>query len=880
MDLFALSATLGLDTSAFESALDGLDGMLSGPLGFVGKTAGKLVSKGMAMAGNAVVEFGKDVIRTGLEADEALSGVYAVTETTDEATQAMLRSAAATEAQRSAFTVAEVAMAEYYEGLAGYDTDEIIAGLRGIVLAAEASGESLPLVADILTDTTTAFGDSAKEQERYADVLAATATNSNTTIGKLGQALKYVAPIAGSFGYEIEDVALFLGLAADNAIKGSQAGTSLRNILTRLATDGGATAKDMGALSILTDRLGVEFYDASGKVRPLIDVLKEARQAWRGMDEEGRKEVAGMFGELALEGASADEVLKEFASDTKNVQAALEGFNLAEDARQQEEYSAEIRGTAKAYQELFNALGINIDPAKDDLGTLADAFEKARIRMGEMTDEEKIFYAKQIGSLRGMSEWLAVMNVADDEFDNLAESVYNAAGAAERMRDIRMGSNLAGDVKSLNAALDVLKIAVYDDVDGPLRMVTQHATASIRLITKAIQRDGIEGGIKQLSIEIRGFSKRFAPVLESIGKMLVPIVETVLTDLAPAILEGAKNIGGAFAQGLADGFLGSENMLFSTIGTVLSGILNPGHGNERKLDLTALLGKGQITAEVVPTLKSQQIQEAIDAAQANGETTIMIDGLEFPIDEPADQIARELGYVGLDAGIAIGQNIANGIATNSDTAADHMKTSLKTAGEESALSVGNDLYAHSVSMAEAAANALSFKLSSAGLTGGEGAANNVFDKIKSVGTSIKETLDTSMGKAGKNAGGSIASKIQKALSAFQFGISIVGTLTSIFGGGSRRYASAMYDGKVLHGATIFGMSAGGSPLVGGEAGPEAVVGTGELGRLITDAVTAASGGGNYTVNVYQQPGEDMDALVRRIEREIVRKERQRRSALA
>lgn len=877
MDLFALSATLGLDTSAFESALGGLDGLMTGPLGALGKTAGKLVSKGMTMAGNAVKEFGKDVLATGLEVDEAMAGVYAVTEATDPMVQSMLRSAAAAEAQESAFTVAEAAMAEYYMGLAGYDTDQITDGLRGIILAAEASGESLPLIADIITDTVTAFGDGAEAQEHYADVLAATATQSNTTIGKMGQALKYIAPIAGSLGYDVEDIALSIGLMADNAIKGSQAGTTLRNIFTRIATNAGATKKDMGALAVVTDRLGVEFYDASGKVRPWIDVLKESRQAWRGMDEEGRKEVAGLFGEIAAEGASADEVLKDFATDTQNVQSALASLNASDDATQQAQYAAQIREAADAYKELFSALGINIDPTKDDLITLSDAFEKARIRMGEMSDEERVYYAKQIGSMRGMSGWLAMMNATEEQFDGLAESIYNADGAAERMRDIRMGSNLAGDVKRLNAAFDVLKVAIYDDVNGPLRELAQEGTESIKRITKAVQTDGLQAGIEQFATEIRNFIPKITPILESIGEALVPMVEGFIKGLggAPGILNAVKDLGGALAKGLAEGAMTSLlgggatakwfGQSFQMFGSLLG--LSPSAGGSSLFfssSGTAHGGAGGSLAKwIYSGLGGDKIKLGIEL---------------FP--DAIGNFSNAIIKGTQGTGATVGQNLANEIAPYSDTAAAHMKDSMETAGEESALSVGTDLYDKSVSMAEKASSYLSWKLVSAGSTGGEGAANNVFDKIKSVGTSIKETLDTSMGKAGKNAGGSIASKIQKALSAFQFGISIVGTLTSIFGGGSRRYASAMYDGKVLHGATIFGMSAGGSPLVGGEAGPEAVVGTGELGRLITDAVTAASGGGNYTVNVYQQPGEDTDALVRRIEREIVRKERQRRSALA
>ena len=61
-------------------------------------------------------------------------------------------------------------------------------------------------------------------------------SESNTNVGMMGETFKYVAPVAGALGYSVEDAAVAIGLMANSGIKSSQAGTALRQTLTRLAS--------------------------------------------------------------------------------------------------------------------------------------------------------------------------------------------------------------------------------------------------------------------------------------------------------------------------------------------------------------------------------------------------------------------------------------------------------------------------------------------------------------------------------------------------------------------------------------------------------------------------------------------------------------------
>lgn len=104
--------------------------------------------------------------------------------------------------------------------MAGWDARSMYEGLPGVMNLAAASGEDLAMVSDIVTDALTAFGMQANESGRFADVLAAASSNSNTNVGLMGETFKYVAPIAGTLGYSVEETATAIGLMANAGIKG------------------------------------------------------------------------------------------------------------------------------------------------------------------------------------------------------------------------------------------------------------------------------------------------------------------------------------------------------------------------------------------------------------------------------------------------------------------------------------------------------------------------------------------------------------------------------------------------------------------------------------------------------------------------------------
>lgn len=748
MDLFTLSASLGLDITNFESGIT---------------TAQRLL---LQFAG-AVVDFGKDVIKTGMGFDKQMSAVQAVmglTEKTAEnlATMNGLREFALEQARDSIFTAEETATAYYYMGMAGWRAEQMVAGLPGVMALAAASGEDLKMTSDMVTDSLTAFGLGAGQAAHFADVLAVTATNANTDVARMKQTFKNLAPIAGALGYSIEDVALSVGLIADSGIKGAQAGTALRNIFTRIATNAGATTKTLGALQVVTDELGVSFYTAEGRARPWGEVLMEIRTAWNGLDPDKVDKVTAAFGEFFASSQSAGDTMTEFAGD---LDAWTTEWNNLVTTVEREQFVSQL-------EPQFAALGISMRDSNGQLREFSEVADDARVKLGGLTDQEQIYYGKQIGSLRGISGWLALMTASEDDVKQLTEAIKNADGAAKAMADTRL-DNLWGDVVKLSAAFDVLKIAIFDNINGPMREIVQEATTSIDNIRDAIEKDGLTGGIEQVGVEIERLSDKFQPVLESLGKALVPVITSLVTTLAEStepFVQLGMSFGGGILQGIEQALATTENPMFKALarllgiqdnsggllGDLYSGLIMP---KEQALEINET---SPVTVPIQPEVTdgAAGIWAAISDAASSGLNTVEIDGSMMTLKDAA-ALAESIEQGASGAGAAIASNIGTDLS------------GIDTSGMESKI-----------------------------------------------------------GSAGIAAGSKVASAIKNALSLTSFDINVKANVSGL---PTEHNARAMNVGRIFRSPTIFG-AAQGALQMAGDAGPEAVVGTNSLTRMIRDAV--------------------------------------------
>lgn len=257
----------------------------------VGSTMTQYLTVPLAAVGAASLKVTADF-------DSAMSKVKAVSGATGREFE-QLRNKAKEMGEKTKFSASEAAEAMNYMAMAGWKTSDMLKGISGIMNLAAASGADLATTSDIVTDALTAFGLSASESSHFADVLAATSSNANTNVTLMGESFKTAAPAAAALGYSAEDTSLAIGLMANAGIKGSEAGTSLRAGLLRLASP---TAEAKAAM----EKYGITLTDANGKMLPFKNVMEQLRQKMSGLSEtEKTAALTAMFGKNAFSGWAA-----------------------------------------------------------------------------------------------------------------------------------------------------------------------------------------------------------------------------------------------------------------------------------------------------------------------------------------------------------------------------------------------------------------------------------------------------------------------------------------------------------------------------------------------------------------------------------------------
>ncbi len=270
--------------------------------------------------------------------------------------------------QKTKFSATESAEAFQYMAMAGWKTEDMLNGIEGIMNLAAASGEDLASVSDIVTDALTAFGLQAKDSGHFADVLAKASSNSNTNVGLMGETFKYVAPLAGSMKYSVEDTAVAIGLMANAGIKGSQAGTALRSMLTRLVKPPKDAAQALTALNISAK-------NSDGTMKPLSQTLQELRTKFSKLSDSQKSSYAAsiagqeaMSGMLAIVNASDDDFNKLTESIRNSDGASKEMADTMND---------NVKGALTLLKSNIESVGIKLyDKIKEPLKKLINEVSK------------------------------------------------------------------------------------------------------------------------------------------------------------------------------------------------------------------------------------------------------------------------------------------------------------------------------------------------------------------------------------------------------------------------------------------------------------------------------------------------------------------------
>ena len=352
-----------IDKSGFEKGLNSLKN--------TSNTVSKAIKVALGTITTTIAGISTYSIKVGSDFEAGMSKVQAISGATgDEISK--LTEKAKEMGQKTKFSATESAEAFQYMAMAGWKTEEMLNGIEGIMNLAAASGEDLASVSDIVTDALTAFGLQAKDSAHFADVLAKASSNSNTNVGLMGETFKYVAPLAGSMKYSVEDTAVAIGLMANAGIKGSQAGTALRSMLTRLVKPPKQAAEAL-------DDLNISVTNADGTMKPLSQTMQELRGKFAKLTEsEKASYAASIAGQEAMSGMLA--IVNASDSDFNKL---TQSINNADGASKEmsDTMNDNVKGAFTLLKSNIESVGIKLydkikKPLKDLINTISKYVSK------------------------------------------------------------------------------------------------------------------------------------------------------------------------------------------------------------------------------------------------------------------------------------------------------------------------------------------------------------------------------------------------------------------------------------------------------------------------------------------------------------------------
>lgn len=368
------------------------------------QSLGNVAGKGAAAtaSGGAALYAGARFMTPGVEFDASMSRVQAITRldtTSDDLRSLRQQSRALGSSTR--FTAVESADAQGYLGMAGFDPAAIKAAMPDMLDLASAGGTDLAQTADIASNILSGLGLKADEMGRLGDVLVGTFTRSNTNLQMLGETMKYAAPMARTYGVELETAAAMAGKLGDAGLQGSMGGTALSAIMNRLAAPPKAARKALALLAIDTA-------DANGNLRQMPDILKEIHDKTQAM---GTAQKGGLFKAIAGEEAVKGLAQLVDQAGSGELQTLISTLRQAqgESAKTSKVMSDNLKGDLTSLSSAWQDLGIELQEQQDGpLRELVQSFVEI-IRSIKRWANENPALAGSLVKMVGISAALAVV---------------------------------------------------------------------------------------------------------------------------------------------------------------------------------------------------------------------------------------------------------------------------------------------------------------------------------------------------------------------------------------------------------------------------------------------------------------------------------------
>lgn len=544
-----------------------------------------LAAFGVTVGGTAVLT---DTIKTYAGFEEEMSKVKAISGATQEQFE-QLTAKAKEMGATTKFTATESAQAFEYMAMAGWKSDDMVAGISGIMNLAAASGEDLASVSDIVTDALTAFGLKASDSTHFADVLAQASANANTNVGLMGQTFQYVAPIAGAMGYSIEDTATAIGLMANSGIKGQKAGTALRAIFTRLADPPKDAATAM-------DQLGISITNSDGSMKSLSDVMGQLRKGFSGLTQEQKTQMASSIaGQEAMSGLLA--IVNSSEDDYKKLQEAIAGADGASQ-KMSDTMLDNVSGKWTLFKSALDgvkiSLGERLKPylmdaiqwMTDHVPDLNEALQQGMDRIDSFVSDTR----RKMKDLMGTDEWqdagfLGKIKLSFDKLigDPLSEWWENKGKAKVIGKAQELGTSLGTALSS--GVLTLLGIDVGSTINDGASVGSAFAKGFASGFDMSAVKDAIGASFKSLLTDAGSIftgSNKLSSWLSAglIAKLAIPMISTLFKGLSlgKSILGGfsieqaaSDAVSAAVTEGAAGAITTSGSGLLGLLGKAGAG---------------------------------------------------------------------------------------------------------------------------------------------------------------------------------------------------------------------------------------------------------------------------------------------------------------------
>lgn len=521
------------------------------------------------------------------------------------------------------FTAVEAGQALEYMAMAGWKTNQMIGGLPGIMNLAAASGEDLASVSDIVTDALTAFGMTADQSGRFADVLAQASSNANTNVAMMGATFQKVAPVAGALGYSVEDMSLGIGLMANASIKAEVAGTSLKTALANMA-------KPTAQMQKYMTKYGISLTNADGSMKSFREVVDNLRSSLGGLSESEQVAAAtAIFGK------------ESFAGMLAIVNASEEDFNKLSDS---------INNSAGAAERMA---AIKLDNLEGDITLLKSATDGLQIALGDAL----------LPTFREGTQRITELVTKLTEFINANPEL------------VRQIVKVTGGLLAFKAATLTAKLGFLELKGGVLTIQKVMALFQAKTALAGVEAIGFSSKIKGVAKSVTGYFGGIGSAAGGVGRAFGQMFSG--TKIGGLFSKVGGGIGGAFSKvfsgigGVATqaftGVAGKAASIFGKAGTAIAA------GPLGKIGSVVASGFGKVTSLFGPL---QKLGSAVlgpfsgilgKVLPVVGVISLIVAGIQILRDnldkvrEVVGKVFGEAGLVVFDKVVAAVTNIGNTI---------------------------------------------------------------------------------------------------------------------------------------------------------------------------------------------------------------------------